>query len=57
MRERRNRAIVPSGTLELVVNLHEDALRIYDPREQGVAAASGAVVSGRLSAVLRDRRA
>ncbi|HEY6645579.1 MAG TPA: DUF6597 domain-containing transcriptional factor, partial [Mycobacterium sp.] len=24
--------IVPSGTLELVINLNEDALRIYDPR-------------------------
>jgi hypothetical protein len=24
--------IVASGTLELVVNLNEDALRIYDPR-------------------------
>jgi Domain of unknown function (DUF6597) len=23
--------IVPSGTFELVVNLHEDSLRIYDP--------------------------
>jgi AraC-like DNA-binding protein len=38
--------IVPSGTLELVVNLHEDALRIYDPENQGWRRYSGAVVSG-----------
>jgi AraC-like DNA-binding protein len=38
--------IVPSGTLELVVNLNEDALRIYDPRFAAWRRYSGAVVSG-----------
>jgi AraC-like DNA-binding protein len=38
--------IVPSGTLELVVNLHEDALRIYDPDDRRWRRYSGAVVSG-----------
>jgi AraC-like DNA-binding protein len=38
--------IVPSGTLELVVNLNEDSLRIYDPAIQGWQRYSGAVVSG-----------
>lgn len=38
--------IVPSGTLELVVNLHEDVLRIYDPATGGWRQCSGAVVSG-----------
>jgi AraC-like DNA-binding protein len=38
--------IVPSGTLELVVNLHEDALRIYHPGAQAWRRYSGAVVSG-----------
>jgi len=38
--------IVPSGTLELVVNLQEDALRIYDPDTRGWRRYSGAVVSG-----------
>jgi AraC-like DNA-binding protein len=38
--------IVPSGTLELVVNLHEDALRIYDVETHGWRRYSGAVVSG-----------
>ncbi|MDT5186816.1 MAG: hypothetical protein QOJ20_3283 [Mycobacterium sp.] len=38
--------IVPSATLELVVNLHEDALRIYDPETRGWRRYSGAVVSG-----------
>jgi AraC-like DNA-binding protein len=38
--------IVPSGTLELVVNLNEDALRIYDPRSGVWREYSGAVVSG-----------
>jgi AraC-like DNA-binding protein len=38
--------IVPSGTLELVVNLHEDALRIYDPETRSWRRYSGAVVSG-----------
>jgi AraC-like DNA-binding protein len=38
--------IVPSGTLELVVNLNEDALRIYDPDTGTWRRYSGAVVSG-----------
>lgn len=38
--------IVPSGTLELVVNLHEDVLRIYDPETSGWRTHSGVVVSG-----------
>lgn len=38
--------IVPSGTLELVVNLNEDGLRIYDPRSGAWWRYSGAVVSG-----------
>jgi AraC-like DNA-binding protein len=38
--------IVPSGTLELVVNLHEDALRIFDPATHAWRRYSGAVVSG-----------
>jgi hypothetical protein len=38
--------IVPSGTLELVVNLHEDALAIYDPASLSCRRYSGAVVSG-----------
>jgi AraC-like DNA-binding protein len=42
--------IVPSGTLELVVNLQEDALRVYDPRTDPQTMQwrrySGAVVSG-----------
>jgi AraC-like DNA-binding protein len=38
--------IVPSGTLELVVNLHEDALHIYDSAAYCWRRYSGAVVSG-----------
>lgn len=39
--------ILPSGTLELVVNLHEDELRIHDAaRPERSARFSGAVVSG-----------
>jgi AraC-like DNA-binding protein len=38
--------IVPSGTLELVVNLNEDVLRIYDPWSGNHLRYSGAVVSG-----------
>lgn len=37
--------IVPSGTLELVINLHEDEIRIYDP-SGAIRRFSGAVVSG-----------
>jgi AraC-like DNA-binding protein len=38
--------IVPSGTLELVVNLNADTLRIYDPYAKIWHCYSGAVVSG-----------
>ena len=39
--------IVPSGTVELVINLQEDEVRIYDPaRPDGCKRFSGAVVSG-----------
>jgi AraC-like DNA-binding protein len=38
--------IIPSGTLELVVNLHEDEIRIYDPDDGTARRFSGAVVSG-----------
>jgi AraC-like DNA-binding protein len=38
--------IVPSGTLELVVNLHDDEVRVYDPRGTIRHRLSGAVVSG-----------
>lgn len=39
--------VVPSGTLELVVNLHEDVVRIYDPVDPTRCRRfSGAVVSG-----------
>jgi AraC-like DNA-binding protein len=38
--------IAPSGTLELVVNLQEDAVRIYDPSLGVWRRFSGAVVSG-----------
>jgi AraC-like DNA-binding protein len=38
--------IVPSGTLELVVNLHEDELRIYDPDGRRCRRHAGASVSG-----------
>jgi hypothetical protein len=39
--------IAPSGTIDLVINLHENAIRIYDPAkpERGERF-SGAVVSG-----------
>jgi len=39
--------ILPSGTLELVINLHEDELRIYDSEHaQSCRRLSGAIVSG-----------
>src|SRR6187551_2898053 len=39
--------IVPSGTLELVINLHEDELRSYDSLESSrFRRFSGAIVSG-----------
>jgi AraC-like DNA-binding protein len=40
-------SIVPTGTLELVINLHEDELRIYQPDDTiRCRRLSGAVVSG-----------
>lgn len=42
--------IVPSGTIEMVINLHEDELRIYDPAQpERCKRFSGAVVSGTYS--------
>lgn len=38
--------IVPSGTIELVINLHDDAFRIYDPAAGGERRFRGALVSG-----------
>ncbi len=38
--------IVPSGTLELVINLDEDAFRIYDPASARCRRYRGALVSG-----------
>ena len=39
--------ILPSGTTELVINLHEDEIRVYDPeRPDRCRRFSGAVVSG-----------
>ncbi len=39
--------ILPSGTLEMVINLHEDEFRIYDPaHEERCRRLSGAIVSG-----------
>jgi AraC-like DNA-binding protein len=39
--------IVPSGTLEVVINLHEDEIRIHDPADpRRYTRYSGAVVSG-----------
>ncbi len=43
--------ILPSGTLELVINLHEDEIRIYDAaRSERCTRYSGAVVSGAFGA-------
>ncbi len=45
--EHERERIVPSGTLELVINLHEDEIRIYDPSDpRRFTRYSGAVVSG-----------
>ncbi len=42
--------ILPSGTIELVINLREDEVRIYDPlRPERCKRFSGAVVSGTYS--------
>lgn len=43
----RRERILPSGTIELVVNLREDEIRIYDPsRPDRCTRLSGAIVSG-----------
>ncbi len=43
----RTERILPSGTFELVINLREDEIRIYDPAQPDrVRRLSGAVVSG-----------
>jgi AraC-like DNA-binding protein len=43
----RRERILPSGTFELVINLREDEIRIYDPlRPENCRRLSGAVVSG-----------
>jgi AraC-like DNA-binding protein len=43
----RRERILPSGTIELVVNLREDEIRIYDPAQPDrVRRLSGAIVSG-----------
>ena len=48
----RKERILPSGTSELVINLREDDIRIYDPiRPQQYKKFSGAVVSGTYSRV------
>ena len=45
--EHQRELILPSGTFEMVFNLQEDELRIYDPTEpQACRRFSGAVVSG-----------
>jgi AraC-like DNA-binding protein len=45
--EHANERILPTGTLELVINLREDELRIYDSERPAVCSRfSGAVVSG-----------
>jgi AraC-like DNA-binding protein len=38
--------ILPSGTLELVVNLHEDEFHVYDPASDRCSRFSGAMISG-----------
>ncbi len=44
-----NERILPSGTIEMVVNLQERQLRIYDPDIRSCRHFSGAVVSGAYS--------
>jgi AraC-like DNA-binding protein len=48
--EHRRERIVPSGTVELVINLHEDDFRIYDPVSGKERRFRGAIVSGCYSA-------
>jgi len=46
--EHANERILPSGTIELVINLRENELRIYDTeRPDHCDRFSGSVVSGR----------
>ena len=42
----RRERIVPSGTVELVINLHEDECRIYEPVTGRERWFRGAIVSG-----------
>lgn len=50
-RSDRKERILPSATIELVVNLHENQIRIYDPLTlEARARFSGAVVSGTYTA-------
>jgi AraC-like DNA-binding protein len=45
--EHQHERILPSGTLELVVNLHENEFRIYDPQDpERCKRLPGAIVSG-----------
>jgi AraC-like DNA-binding protein len=48
--DRRER-ILPSGTSELVINLHDDEIRIYDSIQPEYKRFSGAVISGTYSGV------
>ncbi len=46
----RRERILPTGTIELVVNLHEDEIRIYDPTHPDrCTRMSGAILSGAYS--------
>jgi len=48
----RKERILPSGTIELVINLHEDEMRIHDPEQPDkYKRFSGAIVSGTYSRV------
>ncbi len=48
----RKERILPSGTIELVVNLHEDEMRIHDAaRPEQYKRFSGAIMSGTYSKV------
>jgi AraC-like DNA-binding protein len=50
--------IVPTGTIELVINLHEDEFRIYEPIAGGERWFRGAIASGCYSAAFEiDTRA
>ena len=48
----RKERIVPSGTIELVINLRENEIRIHDPEQPGKHSRfSGAVLSGTYSRI------